>query len=377
MKRIVFFTGTNDLYGANRILINTLSLFAGHERILCVPQKGPLTELVEATHKDVRIMELPSIPVIAKIFINPKGLVEFSSKLLKFSRELKKVVSKDSVIYLNTLAVLPVAWFVKNKKYLHVHEILSNKSRLNRFFNKLALSSMDRVICVSKAVSDNLKEVSCARNSSKLVTVHNGIEAIRIDESGIKDKGDGKIRIVLIGRIRPQIKGHDYVIDAIKELPEHLERKIEVAFVGSPVQSQEEDLYNLQKRIKDENLDDIVAIHGFTNEISEFYENADICLVPSVRADPFPTTVLEAMSAGLPVIGTNIGGIPEMITDGQTGYMVPVDDVATFAKKLAILIEDGNKRREMGAKGRDRFFKEFAINSYDKRYRDALPEMFN
>lgn len=377
MKQIVFFTGTSDLYGANRILINSMSLFSDYERVLCLPEKGPLSEMVEDKLPDVKILELPQLPVIAKMYLNPRGLLKFGANLIRSSLLLKKLISNDTVIYLNTLAVLPVAFLLKNKAYLHVHEILDNRSVLDKTLNRLTLRKSEKVICVSDAVADNIRAVSDPQTEKRLVTVHNGIMPVVEIPLGLIDKHCGdKIKIILIGRIRPQIKGHDYVLDALGYLSPEVRNALQVIFVGSPVPSMESDLTRLQERIKSEGLENVVEIHGFTTEIASYYEDADICLVPSVRADPFPTTVLEGMSAGLPVIGTDIGGIPEMIEDGVTGFTVPPDRPEIFADRLERLISDEALRTKMGKKGLERFNREFSLDSFEGRFRNGLPELF-
>lgn len=376
MKQIVFFTGTDDLYGANRILINSMSLFSGFQRVLCLPKKGPLSEMVVDKLPDVKIVEMAELPVIAKMYLNPKGLLKFSSNLIKSSRRLKRMVSNDAIIYLNTLAVLPVAFLLKNKKYLHVHEILNNRSLIDKTLNRLSLGKSDKVICVSDAVADNLREVANPQDKEKLVTVHNGILPVAEPSKDLKHDNGEKLKILLIGRIRPQIKGQGYVLDALGHLSPEVRNRLQVIFVGSPVPSMENDLTLLEERIANEGLEGVVTIHGFTTDIAAYYEDADICLVPSVRADPFPTTVLEGMSAGLPVIGTNIGGIPEMIEDGVTGFTVPPDRPDVFANRLEKLILDENLRKAMGKNGQARFNQEFSLDSFEGRFRKELPELF-
>lgn len=376
MKQIVFFTGTDDLYGANRILLNSMALFHGYDRILCLPKKGPLTDMVEGKLPDVKIVEMPELPVIAKMYLNPRGLLRFGLNLVKARRSLKKIVSSDAIIYLNTLAVLPVAFMLKNKTYLHVHEILDNHSLIDKALNIMSLRCTDKIICVSNAVADNLREVAGSKNGKKLVTVHNGILPVSDVPGYEKRAGEGKIRMILVGRIRPQIKGQGYVLDALKHLSPDVRDRLQILFIGSPVPSMESDLTLLEERIKDEGLENVVAIHGFTTDIASYYEDADLCLVPSVRADPFPTTVLEGMSVGLPVIGTNIGGIPEMIEDGVTGFTVPSDRPDVFADRLEKLISDEALRKKMGKKGLERFNQEFSLDSFEGRFRESLPELF-
>jgi len=375
MKRIVFFTGGDDLYGANKILYNTLDLFKNYERIVCVPNEGSLSKLIKETDSNVKIFVVPDIPVIAKKYLNIKGILYFIKHMWRVKTTLNSIVTPDSIVYLNTLAVLPVALFLKNYTVIHVHEILANNSFLNKVVNKIALHEADKIICVSDATARNLLNISTGEEVKKIMTVHNGIPMID-SPCGMSTPDNEKVKIALIGRIKPKIKGQNYVLDTLQFLSQDIKEKINISFIGSPVPGEEDDLHELELRIEKDNLSDIISIKGFTTDLAKIYHETDICLVPSIRADPFPTTVLEAMSAKLPVIGTNLGGIPEMIEDSITGFLIPPDDPKLFSDRLETLIKNKQLRLSMGEKGYEKFNREFSMDDYKKRYYRALPELF-
>ena len=372
MKEVYFFTGTSDLYGANKILLNTMKVFSDYRKILVVPEDGPLVKRVKKDISDVDVKICPEIPVMAKKFLSPKGISKFIHQLMTFKKIFKKSYSKDSIIFLNTLAVLPISWFVNGIRILHIHEILSNKGFLNRLVNKLAYRSANDIICVSKATSYSILEVN-KDPYNKVKTVYNGIDSITTDNN---KKDEEIVNIYLIGRIKPEIKGQLYALEAINNLPSDSKMRIRVKFVGSPVPGEEHCLNEINQRITEFDLTDIVSIEPFTNTISSLYKDADICLVPSVRADPFPTTVLEAMSAGIPVIGTDIGGIPEMIVNNETGYLIPINEPDHFSELLNNLIINKELRKSMGNRGKEIFEKNFTLAGYNQRLRSALPSLF-
>jgi glycosyltransferase involved in cell wall biosynthesis len=76
-----------------------------------------------------------------------------------------------------------------------------------------------------------------------------------------------------------------------------------------------------------------------------------------------PGSVLEAMAAGLPVVGTNVNGIREIVVPGQTGLLVPPDDADALAEALDALLSDADLRARMGRRGRDRAASEFSIDA--------------
>jgi glycosyltransferase involved in cell wall biosynthesis len=89
----------------------------------------------------------------------------------------------------------------------------------------------------------------------------------------------------------------------------------------------------------------------------------DIFILPSTQPDPFPTVILEAMSAGIPVIATAHGGPLEMVVDGETGLLVPPGDPAALAAAIELLLLDAPKRKAMGDAGRRRIENEFALDT--------------
>jgi glycosyltransferase involved in cell wall biosynthesis len=92
-------------------------------------------------------------------------------------------------------------------------------------------------------------------------------------------------------------------------------------------------------------------------ELSEQYRRATIAVVPAIWPEPCPTVLLEAMAHGLPVIGSRIGGIPDLIADGSTGLLVPPDEPARLAESMRVLLADRELRGRLAAAARQRSLK--------------------
>lgn len=104
------------------------------------------------------------------------------------------------------------------------------------------------------------------------------------------------------------------------------------------------------------------------DEIAIFFRDSDIFLAPSVTAESgdregTPTVLMEALAQGLPVVSTEHSGIPEIVDDGSIGFLVPERDVDSLEKKIQILIDDPELRKEMGRRGRRKIDKEFNIKN--------------
>ncbi len=90
------------------------------------------------------------------------------------------------------------------------------------------------------------------------------------------------------------------------------------------------------------------------DEIYRLYDFSDICVIPSKWEEPFGIVALEAMASGKPVVASRVGGLKDIVVDGETGYLVENGDVNGFTEKVALLIENKRLRTEMGMKGIER-----------------------
>jgi glycosyltransferase involved in cell wall biosynthesis len=88
-----------------------------------------------------------------------------------------------------------------------------------------------------------------------------------------------------------------------------------------------------------------------SQQLRDLYRDADIFVLPS-RADCFSLVCMEALAAGLPIVATRVGGIPDLLREGKTGHLIEVDDEATLGDAVEALVQDPTRRRAMGQQGR-------------------------
>jgi glycosyltransferase involved in cell wall biosynthesis len=110
-----------------------------------------------------------------------------------------------------------------------------------------------------------------------------------------------------------------------------------------------------------------VRFLGFRSDVPDLLAAADFFVLPS-RMEGLPLAVLEAMSHGLPIVTTRIGGNPEVVTDGEHGLLVPIEDPAALAAALARFAEDPDLRRKLGEAGRARVAAEFSFTEMTRKY---------
>jgi N-acetyl-alpha-D-glucosaminyl L-malate synthase BshA len=118
-----------------------------------------------------------------------------------------------------------------------------------------------------------------------------------------------------------------------------------------------------------------VRFLGTQEGVQELAAMADVFLLPS-ELESFGLSALEAMACGVPVVGSDAGGLPEVVTDGETGYLLPVGEVEAMASRVIFILRDEERRRRMGAAGRQRaealFGAERIVTQYEQYYERVL-----
>ena len=167
-------------------------------------------------------------------------------------------------------------------------------------------------------------------------------------------------------------KGVSVLIEACRLLKER-----GVAFSCSLVGARSADYPagTLEMEIREKGLDGLVSYEGpaYEEEKWEAFAKAGIFVHPTLN-DAFPLVILEAMGAGLPVVTTAEGGIPDMVRDGVDGLICPKGDPAALADALERLLADAGLRTRMGESGQIRYRELFTLERFEKRLVDILKD---
>lgn len=205
------------------------------------------------------------------------------------------------------------------------------------------------------------------------IVVHgSGIDCSRFQFKARSIQPGDRIRIAITGRLVEK-KGTEYVIRAMPHVIQ-AHPNVELNIIGDGVLKEQ-----LQQLIEELNVSAHVTLLGWKNqrEVIEILNTTHIFVAPSITAnngdqDAPVNTLKEAMAMGLPVIGTIHGGIPELIQDGISGYLVPERDGRAIAEKLIALIEHSERWAAMGAAGRS-----YVETHYDtNQLNDELVEIY-
>jgi len=219
----------------------------------------------------------------------------------------------------------------------------------NNIYKKLFLNG-DIFLPISDYWKEKLIRLGC--NKKKIIVHRMGINLEKFKFSERRKQHEEYIKILTVGRLVEK-KGHEYAIKAIAKIVRK-RRNIEYIIAGDgPLRNKLEDLI-LKLGIKSY-IKFLGAVEQ--NEVLKLYQQAHIFILPSVTAsngdqEGIPVVLMEAQATGLPIISTYHTGIPEVVVDGKSGFLVPEKDVDALADKLEYLIEHPELWPEMGRYGR-------------------------
>ena len=354
--KILFIHPSVELYGADKILLYLLDILKDSNDItVLLPKEGILIEKIKNVSNNISIVINEHLPIVhSKIGI--KGILKLPLDISRISKIFKK--NEFDIVYCNTLATvgfLYVKW--AKKRIIHVHEIIEN-SIINLGFSFLVRLKTTNVFCVSRHVKERL------RFSKNYKIILNGIPDIKNDEPITANSN--KIRFVLPGRYMPK-KGQWFLLESLKRVKKELIEQSEFFLYGSPPPNRMELETELRNEIEKLDFKEHIHVSPFLSEINKIYTNADVVLVPSIMADPFPTTVLEALMFSKPVITTNNGGASEIV-DESFGLLVKPNDYDALAKSIEFYIENKDTLQDFGKKARDKFINNFTIDCFKERF---------
>ena len=304
---------------------------------------------------------------------------------IKIKQILKKS-NADQLISVNggypggeTCRLANIAWFsLYKKKSIHnFHNYPVNYRTIlapyELLIDRKLNDSCSDIVSVSSDCAESIRIRSIFKNSKKISFIYNGLynKPKNNITSSVKQKfklsHDSKI-ILMIGTFEPR-KGHRFLIDAMGEVFQ-AHKDLTLFIIGSGTIQETADLKLLVSRFE---WGHKVFFTGFITDISEYMSIADIVVIPSQEHESFGLTAVEAMSYAVPIVSTNVGGLPETIGEnGYCGFRTDKENMSGFSKNIICLIKDMTLAKKMGQNGLNRVNKLFTADRMAREYQTLL-----
>ena len=241
-------------------------------------------------------------------------------------------------------------------------------------YNSLFMKG-DMFLPISERWKNRLIELGCSEQ--KIVVHRMGIDTGKFCYLPRKPGKDGKVRLLTVARLIEK-KGVQYAVQAVANVLNRYSN-IEYNIVGDgPAKN------TLEGLIEELNVGNNVKLLGWRHqeEIIELMKHTDVFIAPSVVGgdgdeEGIPVVLMEALAQGMPVLSTQHSGIPELVQDGESGFLVPERNVEALADKLEFLIKHPEIWSEMGRKGRKHVERYFDIDKLNNRLVELYQLLYN
>lgn len=256
--------------------------------------------------------------------------------------------------------------------YVEHGRFYPDRRRLRRvLFNRLALRPCDRIIAVGEAVREALV-VYEGLPAARIAVIYNGVkveefvkaQTMRQQVRGALGIQEHEVVFIHVARFDP-LKDHATAVRGFAELSSAASRLILVG--DGPTKPEVESL------VKGLGLEKRLALLGFRTDIPELLAAADVFLLTSL-SEGVPVTIIEAMAAGLPVIATAVGGVPELIGGGREGILVAPKDPKALARAMALLCQNPELRQHMGRAAQQKALRQFTEEKMHEQYIQIIEE---
>jgi glycosyltransferase involved in cell wall biosynthesis len=338
-----------------------------------------------------QLSQLAKYP-LPSLIRGPRRLLALYVELL-YANHIRKVLQNTKPDILHAHFAYPEGWTAYLAKTssshkpplvvtLHGYDILTEPTcnygiRLYRQYDALVkkvLNNADAIIVSSTAIYREAQKI--VKNPDKVHLIYNGVDTIRfhpsLDGKKIRDQYDlhGKFVIFTV-RHHSCRYGLEYLI---RSAPIVLKKRNDVAYIIGGDGPLRPHLINLAKTL---GVEKHIIFTGSipSDQLPHYYVASDVVVVPSLQ-EGWGLVVTEAMATGKPVIGTEVGGIPDQIIDGYNGFLVPPRDPEAIARKIIELLENPEKTKEMGKKARqlveEKFDIEIRVKKLVRLYKELL-----
>ncbi len=367
LQRVLYYYGSQHLdTGSPKALLGLIDVLDRTKFTPCflASGEGPLVEAMGARDVEVVTGDVASV--------SPRRLRWSLGRIRKQRRRLRRW--RIDLLHLNEFGwntdLVLAARLEGIAVVLHVHNpVTIHWQNLNRFAAHLVLT-------VSRAQANTIRGYRRIRRKHRVL--HNTIDVSRFaggrDIRAALGWAARDFVVVTVGQVCHR-KGVDLVLDIARRLVPRY-RHLRFVIVGPAGVGEQEYADRIWQEAEHPELRGRVSLLGSRQDIPDILASGDVFLFPT-RAEPFGIAVVEALAAGLPVIASAVGGIPEIIDRSGIGALVPVGEVDGFVAAIEELVSDREKARAAGRRAADsvpgRFDSETIGREVGELYRTILP----
>jgi glycosyltransferase involved in cell wall biosynthesis len=229
------------------------------------------------------------------------------------------------------------------------------------------------------AVSEDIARFLCQAvgvKPDKIRTIYNGIETdLFCPNQRMREQIRQELQVTdeqsvigAVGNLYP-VKGHTYLVRAAATVTEVVPNAVFLIAGRGHL------LGRLQAEARELGVENKIRFLGFRDDVPALLQAMDIFVLPSL-SEGLPLSAIEAMASGKPVVATRVGGVPEVVVDGETGFLVAPEDAGGLAKKLVCLLKSPCLAQELGSAGceraKERFSLDRMVKGYEELYDAAL-----
>ncbi len=248
------------------------------------------------------------------------------------------------------------------------------KTELFKFIERRLARKSDGIIAISELQKIELSEVHKICPASKIQVIPLGFDLEKFQNNRDENRKiirerfliqEDEIAIAIVGRLAP-IKNHGMFLDGIEAALSQTTKKIRVFIVGDGDEKEK-----IKAKVDELNsrFGQKIEMTSWIKNIGEFNAGMDVLCLTSDN-EGTPVSLIEAQAGNLPVISTDVGGVRDVVLDGETGWIVPKNNVSQFVEKLLLLVEDDYERKRLSTQGWDFVRKKFHYQTLVRNMED-------
>ena len=268
--------------------------------------------------------------------------------------------------------------FGRNFRWIAFHHGYTSedlKARFYRQFDRWSLRRCDLVVTVCTEFANRLASrgvrqdrIFVVPNSVKTDVGHSDAKLLEKTRQRWKIPHDEWV-VLTVGRLSSE-KGHRYLIDAVtRVMRKSPQLKFQVLIAGSGPADK-----NLKEQVNKNGLDQRVRLIGHCSDIREMFSMADLFVLPSL-SEGSPNVLLESMAARVPIVATSVGGVPELVNDGESAILVPPEDSESLAEAMTMLLSDRSRAIQLANVAFEKAHSVFSTKKYDERLLNIYDEL--